>query len=129
MADYKLTKFGVCRLRDGAQIPESFDNMDWREYLSWVAKGNTPEPALTPEEIAAEKAEKKAEEDRVRAKEADMDDALPDWATVAARIDKGTNELEKATTIAALKVILKDLIVVTRQIARVVYWLARDRAD
>ena len=26
-------------------IPKTEDNADYREYLEWVAKGNTPEPA------------------------------------------------------------------------------------
>ena len=131
MADYKLSKFGggVIRLKDGASIPECLDNMDWREYLAWVAKGNTPAPAETPEEIAAEEAAAAAEKALIQAKAQDIADALPDWATVAAKFDRGTTALANATTIAAVKVVLLGLIDVTKQLARVVYWLARDRAD
>jgi hypothetical protein len=30
-------------------IPFNPDNTDYQEYLKWVAEGNTPEPADTPE--------------------------------------------------------------------------------
>ena len=45
MADYKLYAGGVIRERDGARIPESTTNRDWRRYLVWIAEGNTPDPA------------------------------------------------------------------------------------
>jgi hypothetical protein len=42
------------RERDGAviNIPASEGNRDWRQYLEWVAEGNTPDPMYTPEEEA-----------------------------------------------------------------------------
>ena len=127
---YRLHKYGgVIRLTDGAFVPECEGNRDWLKYREWTAAGNTPEPAFTPEEIAAEEAATAAEEARIRAKAADLVDALPDWATVAAKFDQRTAALANATTIAAVKVVLQGLIDVTKQLARVVYWLARDRAD
>lgn len=43
---YKLLKQGfVRRLVDGATIPPTTDNMDWREYQKWLAAGNVPTPA------------------------------------------------------------------------------------
>lgn len=41
---YKITSLGV-RRSDGAEIPQNPDNRDWREYLQWLAQGNTPLPA------------------------------------------------------------------------------------
>jgi hypothetical protein len=44
---YKLTKEnnGVFRLSDNAYIPNSEENIDYLNYLKWVAEGNTPLPA------------------------------------------------------------------------------------
>ncbi len=131
MSEYKLQKggSGVIRLKDMAFIPDCADNRDWQEYLKWMQGGNTPDPAETPEEVAAEEAAAAAEKALIQAKAQDIADALPDWATVAAKFDRGTTALANATTIAAVKVVLLGLIDVTKQLARVVYWLARDRAD
>jgi len=46
---YRLISSGevqnVLRLADNTYIPFDPDNTDYREYLEWVAEGNTPEPA------------------------------------------------------------------------------------
>ena len=46
---YQLTT-GDCilRLADNAFIPNDPGNTDYREYLDWLADGNTPDPAPEP---------------------------------------------------------------------------------
>ncbi len=65
---YKLAKFGVIRLSDGANIPEDTGNRDWQEYQDWLAEGNTPDPVESVTEVKARKWEAiKAERDRRKA--------------------------------------------------------------
>jgi hypothetical protein len=50
---YKLTKpafnqtepTGIYRIENNLWIPINPANADYQEYLVWLAKGNTPEPA------------------------------------------------------------------------------------
>jgi hypothetical protein len=45
---YKLTQSG-CILRNGGEfIPTDQANTDYAAYLTWLAEGNTPEPADVP---------------------------------------------------------------------------------
>lgn len=40
----------ILRLSDGAIVPLDPGNIDYQAYLAWVAEGNAPEPAVTPED-------------------------------------------------------------------------------
>lgn len=47
---YQLTEIGtVKRLADGVFIPNDPANTDCRDYLAWVAQGNSPAPYVPPE--------------------------------------------------------------------------------
>jgi hypothetical protein len=35
----------ILRVNDTTYIPEDEANIDYQEYLKWLAEGNTPEPA------------------------------------------------------------------------------------
>jgi hypothetical protein len=46
---YQLTSGDtILRLADNAFIPQAPGNRDYREYLDWLAEGNTPLPAPPP---------------------------------------------------------------------------------
>ena len=65
---YTLTEYGVIRASDGASIPESDDNRDWRAYQEWVAEGNTPDPIPTPvidPAVAEQKVLEKSAQDKI----------------------------------------------------------------
>ncbi len=59
---YQLTTSDcILRLADNAFIPPDPANTDYREYLGWVAAGNTPEPAPVVEPPAPLTTEQKLE--------------------------------------------------------------------
>jgi hypothetical protein len=46
---YQLTSSDcILRLADNAFIPPDPANRDYKEYLAWLAEGNTPDPAPEP---------------------------------------------------------------------------------
>jgi hypothetical protein len=44
---YKLVNYSNCifRVADDAFIPFDLSNVDYQQYLAWLAEGNTPLPA------------------------------------------------------------------------------------
>lgn len=51
MSEYKLNQDGGV-VRDGVFIPEDENNRDYKQYLDWLASGNTPDPADQASAIA-----------------------------------------------------------------------------
>ena len=74
---YTLTEYSVIRASDGASIPESDDNRDWRAYQEWLAAGNVPDPIPAPV-IDPAVAERKASEKSARDKIATTSDLTAD---------------------------------------------------
>lgn len=59
---YQLTQGDtILRTEDKAFIPPDPANRDYREYLDWLAEGNTPEPAPEPEPAPVLTTERKLE--------------------------------------------------------------------
>jgi len=42
---FTVQKDTILRVTDGVFIPFAQNNVDYQEYLKWLAEGNTPEPA------------------------------------------------------------------------------------
>jgi hypothetical protein len=57
---YRLRQNSIQRISDGAYIPEDSANTDYREYLDWLANGNTPEvvpePVYVPQAVTRRQA-------------------------------------------------------------------------
>jgi hypothetical protein len=45
ISDDNGTTFGIKRLSDNAGIPLNPANIDYQQYLKWLAEGNEPLPA------------------------------------------------------------------------------------
>jgi hypothetical protein len=47
---YTLTEFPhtIIRDEDGAAVPTDPDNIDYQDYLAWLAEGNEPTPYTPP---------------------------------------------------------------------------------
>ena len=54
MKKYKLTNTNVILRDDNSSIPMDKGNRDYREYLDWIAVGNSPDPADNVEVLPSE---------------------------------------------------------------------------
>ena len=117
---YKLTKQNqsVIRKADGACIPFAEGNSDYAAYQEWLSQeGNTPDPAQTPEEIAAELA---AETQHLQ----DITDAadVKAEAKVVALIGKTKAQVKKMAddimTLDDAKDVIKTLLIIVRILAK-----------
>ena len=101
---------------------------EWPEALG--ARPTTEQIAKwTVECQAALDAAAQAEADKIAAKAQAIIDNLPTWAEIQGRLDTIEADIEAATTIAACKAVMKAMLVILRRLCRIVYWLAKDRAD
>lgn len=91
---YKINKQGgVIRLKDMAYIPEYPGNTDYQEYLEWVAKGNTPDPAYSQTELD----DKAAQEAKILSIENTLSTKLPSLDSIQKEID-ALKEIEEVKT-------------------------------
>jgi len=119
------------------EVWQHFDNgysrkVDPHNEVEWIDAGNTPAkesgdrfiliidgvPTLDPNKdaiLAAEAAARQAEADRIAAKAQALIDNLPSWSQVDTAVTNIAN--------------LADAKVFIRKLARVVYWLAKDKND
>lgn len=119
------------------QVIEHHDNgyarvVDPHNEVEWIAQGNTPEktsgdrfilivdgePVLDQNKasiLAAEAAAVQAEIDRKAAKAQAISDNLPSWAQVQTAVGNIAN--------------LADAKAYLLKLSRIVYWLAKDKAD
>ena len=108
---YKLIKTGVQRLSDMAFIPEAEGNTDWKQYKKWKAAGGVSGPEFTQVELDQQAAIEAEQAQKAQ----DIIDNLPSWAHVSTAVDNIAN-------LADAKVFIKKL-------ARITYWLAKNKKD
>ena len=52
-----VSSTAVCRIADGAMIPEDAGNLDWLDYEAWLVEGNLPAEPIQPPFGPAKEAE------------------------------------------------------------------------
>ena len=111
MADYKLNgpdeSNGVIRNADGANIPNTVKNKDWKEYEKWRDAGGVPDPQYTQAEIDAMDLDqqKAALQQQINAATGEIL-RFSDWMYDVLRANntiKDTDETANAVGIAAFK--------------------------
>ena len=82
MARYKMLPgdtSGVFDTLYGVGIPQDPGFLAWRQYLDWLAQGNTPDPAFTQSELDAQ-ASMLAKQGQISAA---LANGLPSWNAVS----------------------------------------------
>ena len=74
-------------------------------------------------------AEEQAEAERIAAKIQAIADNLPSWAQIAGELNSVRVDIQNATTLAMVRPAILALVTIVEKTVRIVYWLAKDKAD
>jgi len=103
----------ILRIWDSAVIPMDETNSDYKEYLDWLALGNTPEPADIPDTSLQERIDDS--ETKLR--------SIPDWSLweLQTALDSYDTLLPEVTDLPSAKLAIEFQGSVIRKLIQFVY--------